>query len=58
MLTTRTTWQDIRDEVLRRIHARDWAPGGMIPNELDLARGNWPRRAFWTAAAAQARGWP
>ena len=38
MLTTRTTWQDIRDEVLRRIHAREWAPGGMIPNELDLAR--------------------
>ena len=30
-------WQDIRDEVLRRIHARTWKPGDLIPNETDLA---------------------
>ncbi|MDJ0824267.1 MAG: GntR family transcriptional regulator [Rhodobacter sp.] len=33
-----TTWQTVRDEVLRRINARDWAPGEAIPNEADLAR--------------------
>ncbi|MFU8776707.1 MAG: UTRA domain-containing protein [Roseovarius sp.] len=32
------TWQSIQDEVLRRIHARDWPPGADIPNEADLAR--------------------
>lgn len=31
-------WQTIRDEVLRRIHARDWPPGSLIPNEADLAQ--------------------
>jgi len=31
-------WQAIHDEVLRRIHARDWPPGHVIPNEVDLAR--------------------
>ena len=31
-------WQAIQDEVLRRIHARDWPPGHVIPNEVDLAR--------------------
>ena len=30
-------WQSVRDEVLRRIHARDWKPGELIPNEADLA---------------------
>ncbi|SLN57691.1 HTH-type transcriptional repressor YvoA [Roseovarius litorisediminis] len=30
-------WQAIQDEVLRRIHARDWPPGHVIPNEVDLA---------------------
>lgn len=30
-------WEDVRAEVLRRIRARDWAPGAMIPNEEDLA---------------------
>lgn len=30
-------WQDVRDEVLRRIHARVWKPGDLIPNESDLA---------------------
>jgi GntR family histidine utilization transcriptional repressor len=33
----KTTWQDIRTEVLRRIHSRDWPPGTQIPNEADLA---------------------
>ncbi|WP_246030465.1 GntR family transcriptional regulator [Litoreibacter halocynthiae] len=27
----------MQDEVLRRIHAREWAPGDLIPNEADLA---------------------
>lgn len=31
------TWQAIRDEVRRRIHARDWAPGATIPTEVELA---------------------
>lgn len=31
-------WEDIRDEVLRRIRGRDWAPGMTIPTEEDLAR--------------------
>ena len=31
------TWQAIENEVRRRIHARIWAPGDMIPNEQDLA---------------------
>lgn len=31
------SWQAVQDEVLRRIHARIWAPGDMIPNEQDLA---------------------
>ncbi len=30
-------WEDIRTEVLRRIRLRIWAPGGLIPNEEDLA---------------------
>ena len=30
-------WQAVQDEVRRRIHARIWAPGEMIPNEQDLA---------------------
>lgn len=30
-------WQAVHDEVLRRIHARDWPPGAAIPNEADLA---------------------
>jgi len=30
-------WQSVRDEVLRRIHTRKWAPGDLIPNEADLA---------------------
>lgn len=31
-------WQSVQDEVLRRIHAREWQPGELIPNEADLAR--------------------
>ncbi|WP_281982824.1 UTRA domain-containing protein [Thalassorhabdomicrobium marinisediminis] len=30
-------WQAVQDEVLRRIHAREWPPGALIPNEADLA---------------------
>jgi GntR family histidine utilization transcriptional repressor len=30
-------WQSVQDEVLRRIHAREWSPGDLIPNEADLA---------------------
>jgi GntR family transcriptional regulator, histidine utilization repressor len=30
-------WEEIRAEVLRRIRARDWPPGGMIPGEEALA---------------------
>ncbi len=30
-------WQDIRDEVLRRIQTRRWPPGSQIPNEAELA---------------------
>ncbi|WP_299030862.1 GntR family transcriptional regulator [uncultured Sulfitobacter sp.] len=31
------SWQSVQDEVLRRIHAREWSPGELIPNEADLA---------------------
>ena len=31
------TWQAIRDEVRRRIHAREWVPGQSIPHEEALA---------------------
>jgi len=31
------TWQDVRAEVLGRIHSRRWKPGELIPNEADLA---------------------
>ena len=30
-------WQSVRDEVLRRIHSREWAPGEAIPTEAELA---------------------
>lgn len=32
-----TGWEDVRAEVLRRIRARDWAPGALIPGEEALA---------------------
>lgn len=31
-------WQAIQAEVLRRIHAREWPPGQIIPGEVELAR--------------------
>jgi GntR family transcriptional regulator, histidine utilization repressor len=31
-------WEAIRAEVLRRIRARDWPPGGLIPGEEALAQ--------------------
>ncbi|MDG1431767.1 MAG: UTRA domain-containing protein [Paracoccaceae bacterium] len=31
-------WQSVQKEVLRRIHAREWPPGELIPNEADLAQ--------------------
>jgi GntR family histidine utilization transcriptional repressor len=31
-------WQSVQDEVLRRIHSREWKPGDLIPNETDLAQ--------------------
>ncbi len=31
-------WQAVQDEVLRRIHRREWKPGEPIPNEADLAQ--------------------
>jgi len=30
-------WQSVQEEVLRRIHSRQWPPGELIPNEADLA---------------------
>jgi len=32
------TWRSVQEEVLRRIHAREWKPGDMIPNEAEIAR--------------------
>ncbi|MCR8722839.1 GntR family transcriptional regulator [Frigidibacter sp. ROC022] len=34
---TASSWQAIRDEVRRRIHSREWAPGSVIPTEVELA---------------------
>ena len=36
-MPTFRNWQSVQDEVLRRIHAREWKPGELIPNESDLA---------------------
>jgi len=35
--TQLNTWQDVRTEVLGRIHSRQWKPGEFIPREADLA---------------------
>ncbi len=35
--TSFRNWQSVQDEVLRRIHSRQWKPGDLIPNEADLA---------------------
>lgn len=32
------TWQSVQKEVLRRINAREWKPGELIPNEEELSR--------------------
>jgi len=32
------SWQSVQDEVLRRIHSREWKPGDPIPNEAVLSR--------------------
>ena len=34
---SRTNWEDIRTEAMRRIRARVWFPGAVIPTEEDLA---------------------
>ncbi len=36
-MSARRNWQEVQGEVLRRLHAREWAPGDLIPNEADLA---------------------
>ncbi|KZB52599.1 GntR family transcriptional regulator [Thalassospira lucentensis] len=35
--TELTNWQSVHDEVLRRIHTREWKPGDQIPKEVELA---------------------
>lgn len=32
-----SNWQDLQAEILNRIHSRQWKPGELIPNEVDLA---------------------
>jgi GntR family histidine utilization transcriptional repressor len=34
----RSSWEDIRTEVLRRLNTRVWKPGDLIPGETELAR--------------------
>lgn len=36
-MPTFRNWQSVQEEVRRRIHSREWAPGDLIPNEADLA---------------------
>ena len=36
-LAAQTNWQSVHDEVLRRIHTRQWKPGDLIPKEVELA---------------------
>lgn len=31
-------WQSVQEEVVRRIHAKIWKQGDLIPNEVDLAK--------------------
>ena len=31
------TYQSLQDEILRRVRAREWTPGMLIPTEVDLA---------------------
>ncbi len=40
------SWHAIQAEVLHRIRSREWPPGGLIPNEADLAeRTTWMHEA-------------
>jgi hypothetical protein len=48
-------WEDIRAEVLRRIRARDWPPGALIPGEEALAAEFGVARATVNRAL---RAWP
>ncbi len=32
------SWQSVQEEVLRRIHSRQWKPGEIIPNEAELSK--------------------
>ncbi len=34
----KTTFRDVKEDIRRRIVAGDWAPGHLVPNEVDLAR--------------------
>lgn len=37
MTAEQTSWQAVQEEVLRRIHDREWKPGDLIPGEAALA---------------------
>jgi len=32
------SWQSLEGEIRQRIHSREWEPGELIPNEMDLAK--------------------
>ena len=36
-MTRMLGWQDVQTEALKRIQSRVWPPGGLIPNEAELA---------------------
>lgn len=36
-MTGPVTWQSVRAEALRRIRAREWPPGALIPKEAEIA---------------------
>ncbi len=37
MTAEQQSWQSVQEEVLRRIHEREWKPGDLIPGEAALA---------------------
>ncbi|MFV0475680.1 MAG: GntR family transcriptional regulator [Pikeienuella sp.] len=41
----KATYREIRADLLRRIQAGEWAPGGLLPGELDLAESYGAARA-------------
>ncbi len=50
------SWQAIQAEVLHRIRSREWPPGGLIPNEADLAeRTTWIMRRRSPGCASSMR---